>query len=570
MKDKLKSININLNVIFLLIAATIIYCFLSFAKKPPLSQQEIINIVASKSFLSTNFNSSNFQTFLKENAISTQTIPAIWNFLTVNLLPHILVVHKFPGLMLFLLTIFIYYKFFICTFVDQKEKSPILPLIFLLITSPWLVQSAIYKPNNLLALLFFTITSSYLYQVLTRDNISKNKYFLISNMLLAFTGISGLLSSVILLIVFVLVKLSANSLQKINLKLLGLSVVVLAVLLVSNKNQYLITFKKGSLLTKINPTELAHNIDERQMIDYLASNKKFLLPKVVRKFTYNKLSYGLDITIRKAISLFDFEQFASPNQSYDIIKLSGILPKGNIPLLYIWEIPLLIFGIFLVYKDHKDKRFWFTTVLLSSLVPALIFEKKDFSEYEVFLHLPFFIAEIIAITVISKSLSGKKILKKLSLTLLGLVLLISSLDFIHFLFFQNYYYLPTNLIAYQKISTFLRENYEINENHVITNRFGPTQYAIPAYLDFDFKNYWNIYNPENMTYKNFTFEQIDFSEVEPDKEKYYFGFPAEIIGEQDSYDEKMLPSYYELIRTLELEDQLVYKFGKDIWIVKPK
>jgi hypothetical protein len=151
----------------------------------------------------------------------------------------------------------------------------------------------------------------------------------------------------------------------------------------------------------------------------------------------------------------------------------------------------------------------------------------------------------------------------------AIVLLLSSATFIQKLFFHDYDYLHASLLANQKIADYVSEKNEVNE-FVITNRYGPTQYNIPAYIGSSFDNYWDNYDQQEMVYNSLTFAQIDFALDKPEKDKYYIGFPREFIGDQDSYEEEILPSYYELVEVMQIPDELVYKFGKDLWVVKPR
>ena len=109
-------------------------------------------------------------------------------------------------------------------------------------------------------------------------------------------------------------------------------------------------------ISKINFTSLASEINERQKIDFLATNKTYILPTLIRKIAYNKPTLFIDKLIKHFISFFDFERMASPLESYEIIRLSGYSPKGNYPLFYIWEIPLMFYGVFVNRKFCHNTR----------------------------------------------------------------------------------------------------------------------------------------------------------------------------------------------------------------------
>ena len=145
--------------------------------------------------------------------------------------------------------------------------------------------------------------------------------------------------------------------------------------LLSPWTNYLINFAPSFpqylFITKLNPTKLAAEINNRQNIEYLATNKTYILPALARKLTYNKPFWGEDLLLNHFISFFDLEQTVSPASSYEIISLSGIPPKGVPQIFYFWDIFAIIFGAYLLINQKKGR--FLLICFLITLTPYLIF-----------------------------------------------------------------------------------------------------------------------------------------------------------------------------------------------------
>ncbi len=540
---------------------------------PPFSIEEINMLVATKSMLAGGLGNNNFIDFAKSSGFFASSVPIIAYMFFGSLLPHSFILAKIPNILL-LLGVFILYKdILVENVLGSLSKEVKFILLSLLATSPWLIQTAIYNPANLISLIFFVFSIIYLKKVYFDKAPTKNDTYLLfaSFILLSLSSFQGALTSstLILVSIFFFLKTKVITRKKMLMPLLTTLLLFSSIILV-NKDYMQFRLNQGSLLTKVSLSKLSQDIDDRQRIDYLSSNKNFILPPFVRKFTYNKLSLATDRIIRKSISLLDFEQLASPIESYDIIKLSGILPKGNLPLYYVWELPLIVSGVFQLFKKNRKLRLWFAVVLISSLIPAIIFEKSDFSQYGIFNHASLFILTIYGLKEIIKRLKNFKLAFKYFLYLFLFLVILNYLNFLNLVYKKQSNYLRPNTLQYQQIANWVEKNINNNQEVVVTNRFGPTQLAVPVYLDLSFDNYWDHYSQVLMTNQKLTFTSFDLLSQAPKSGIVYIGFPGEFVGVSKYHDRSMLPASYKLIGVLESSDESVYQFGKDLWIAKTK
>lgn len=553
--------------------SVILVLFLNVYFTTPFSIQEIKLLVATKSVLAGGLGNNNFIDFARSSGFFASPVPIFTYMFFGFLLPHSFILAKIPNILL-LLCVFLLYKNILVENVFRplsKEVKFILPV--LLATSPWLIQAAIYNPSNLISLIFFVFSITYLKRVYFDKTPAKSDAYLLfaSCILLSLSSFQGILaaSTLFLASIFFFFRIKVITRKNMLIPLLATLLFLSSIILV-NKDYMQFRLNKGSLFTKISLSKLSQDIDERQRIDYLSSNKNFILPSLVRKFTYNKLSLATDRVIRKSISLLDFEQLASPIESYDIIKLSGILPKGNLPLYYVWELPLIVYGVFQLFKKNRNLKLWFAAVLISSLIPAIIFEKSDFSQYGIFNHTSLFILTTYGLKKITKRLKNFKLAFKFVFYVFIFLVIISYLNFLNLVYKKQTNYLRPNTLQYQQISNWVEKNTNNDQEIVVTNRFGPTQLAVPVYLDFSFDNYWDDYDQALMTHQKLTFTNFDLQSQSPKNGIVYIGFPGEFVGASKHHDISMLPASYELLGVLKSSDESVYQFGKDLWVATTK
>lgn len=569
--DSLKTISSS--QLSVMLAAIVILALLTFLYPPPFSIQEINALVTSKSVLAGELNNSNFINFAKSSGFFVSPIPILVSMFFKFLLPHSFILAKIPNILI-LLGVYLLYKKFLLKDIGKASSGLVNPvLVVLLATSPWLIQAAIYNPSSLISLIFFVPSAVYLKRAFfgKASQQRDKRFFFIFLTFLSLSSLAGLIASLIMLFassIFFLKSKSGKN-KSTLLPVLAVLALILGNILI-NKDSIFSEFNQGSVFTKISLSRLSQDIDERQKIDFLSSNKNFILPPLVRKFTYNKLALATDRIIRKSISLIDFEHLASPNESYDIIKLSGILPKGNLPLYYIWELPLITYGAFRLLRKKGNIKSWYLVVLISSIVPAILFEKKDFPQYAIFIHASLFVLSIYGLTEIEKRLRGYKLFYKIIPVVFIFVVLLNYLNFLNLVFAKKPSYLRPNILQYQQIASWVRGNANKQKEIFVTNRFGPTQFTVPVYLDFSFENYWGNYSQVLMTHQNLTFTSFDLQTQTPKSGVVYIGFPGEFVGTSKNHDASMLPTSYELIDVLKSSDESVYQFGRDLWVVELK
>jgi len=102
----------------------------------------------------------------------------------------------------------------------------------------------------------------------------------------------------------------------------------------------------NAFVNEIRPEKITSEIGIETKTQFLSMNRTFLINKYPRKIMFNYPTIVLLKLFDKTVSYFDFEQWASPLDSYAIILRSKLLPKGNFPLIYHWQIPVLFAGVF--------------------------------------------------------------------------------------------------------------------------------------------------------------------------------------------------------------------------------
>ncbi len=291
-------------------------------------------------------------------------------------------------------------------------------------------------------------------------------------------------------------------------------------------------FPQFSLINKFRPENLKIELTQRQNIDFLSVERKFLLPYPLRLFIYNQPFYIVNSILTQFVAFFDFEQMASPNKSYDITKLSGLSPKGNLPVFYLWEIPLILVGLALTQK----KKFFFSLFLIA-VIPFLFFEKKLLPQTAFLTLIPLLALETIAVSKFKPLL---------------LVSLVGAVSFYHTLLFKPLSYQTPQPYLYREIARWLAANYTPDKNFIVTTKFGPTDKMIPFYL--------------GGSHDNLSFRQINFKSETPTPNTYYLGLSGEFVGKGRDLEEATPPAGIEVITKITGEDEPVFEYGKNIWI----
>lgn len=306
---------------------------------------------------------------------------------------------------------------------------------------------------------------------------------------------------------------------------------------------FLSTEKDYLFTSSIKPSKLGFEINERQKIDFLAVNKKYILPAIFRKITYNKPLLAFNKIVGHFVSFFDFDYWVSPLDSYAIIKLSGYSPKGNTPLLYLWEIPLAVFGLVL-FKDKKK----ILVLFLFTLIPFMIFETKLLSKTAYLISPVFLFLEAFAL---SRTDFGKTLIKVAA----GIVILPSLFSYYGFFFFTPEVYQTPQGYYLKEVSLWINRNKDNYQHFIVSPAFGPVQKALPYYLG---KN-------NNL---NISFQSFDLENNHPESNAIYIGLPGEFVGRGKDLDSKELVGGMKLLEKIKANEEIVFEYGKEIWIGK--
>ncbi len=335
------------------------------------------------------------------------------------------------------------------------------------------------------------------------------------------------------------------------------SLLILTSILIFLNQKFTVSSLKNSYIYQLRPLRLTEEINEYQKINFLSTNKKFILPPAIRKLGSNKLVLLTNKLVNHTVSFVDFEQLAYPLASYDITHLSGILPKGNLEVIYLWELPLIIFGIY----EFINNKFKHKSEILSqtafSFVPYIFFEKK-YLLATAFLLSPFLIFfEVYSFFLI---LNSKK--KALILPIFAL-LFINMASYYNTFFFRQLEYRTAHPLYYREIASQIKKNKEL-KNIAVTTRFGPTPLMSAFYLNFDTNKFWFPYLNNQESYKNITFRPFQLTSQGLEKDTLYIGLIGEFLGPGKDLENKTPPNLVILDKTI-VNQELVFEYGNSLW-----
>ena len=451
---------------------------------------------------------------------------------------------------------------------DKDKKNILISISFLIfLLSPWLNFLTTFQLPETITL-FLVLLSVFSY--LNRDKKRFFRFYPVFFALSAFTSWPGLIFTFSFLLIIAILNSRKLNIRQKNFKMTLAFMFFVLAFLYANKVFVNKTFEK-SFAYQFLPKNLAFEINERQKIDFLAVNKEFVLPSLFRKFTYNKPSLAFSKVFSHAISFMDFEQFVSPFDSYEIIRLSGLTPKGNPKLGYIWEVPLIAYGIYLFVERrkvlHKKEILIF---FASAFIPYLFFEKKFLSQ-TAFIVIPVLLLfEFLAIQKLIVKISQIKrvYLKKLIFALILLIALLGTV-FHHYSFFNKSGNSQTvHSFLFREISRWLTENKNENDKIVLTSRFGPTHLMSAFYLQSDPKAFWPEYlkSGEEKILDNITIKNFELGETKFEADTIYIGLIGEFVKRGKNTEQKNVPPSFKLIEKIVAEDETVFEYGKEIWI----
>ncbi|HEX6977560.1 MAG TPA: hypothetical protein VF185_04405 [Patescibacteria group bacterium] len=391
--------------------------------------------------------------------------------------------------------------------------------------------------------IIFRVLGSLLFSLVAFYFVKPNKH---KNLFLAATGLMFFLSPWESLIsTFYLVQSILIFLLLVVLKFKK-RILLIPLLLISIFFLYK-TYAPTYLFTnKLSSSNLLIEINDRQKADYLIEGRKFVIPRPIRGVIYNKQFLAGNKILNQFISFFDFEHLVSPLDSYELIRLSGISPKGNLPLFYLWDIPLVIYGVYLLTKENKNNKKYVIFLFFISLIPYMIFEKKLLPQTAFLTLIPILLIEPLAIYKIIK------LKNKIPLLLVSLLFALSIFSYYTTFYFSPQTYQKPESYLYEEISKWLYNNYDPSKTYIITNKFGPTDKMVSFYLQ--------------KTYSNVNFEEFDLSEKIPQKNTYYVGLEGEFVGHGKNLEQRTLPEHLNIVDKITGQEEPVFEYGKEIWI----
>ncbi|MEK6819299.1 MAG: hypothetical protein AABY10_05195, partial [Nanoarchaeota archaeon] len=297
-------------------------------------------------------------------------------------------------------------------------------------------------------------------------------------------------------------------------------------------------------------------------------NKNFLLPTIVRKMIYNKPTLAFNKVITHTAGIIDFEHWTFPFESYDQLRASGILPKGNIPLFYFFEIPFITLGFYILIRSRKMPLL--LPLFLAAFVPYLVFDKRDLVFSGVFFIQLVLAVEVIALNLIFNKFNELNYPKKMLVSiLLGVFTIPSIINFYNLFFFDKERYTRSDQFLYRDIASWISENKGRFQKIVVTDRFGPTHLATAFYLNIPPELFWESYlNPQELKsgqtvvrVENLEFRAINWREESRDANIAYVGFLGEFTDPSESVDAKETPKDVLILKEIPFSDELVWQYG---------
>lgn len=445
-----------------------------------------------------------------------------------------------------------------------KLKNILFAFAFLMfLFSPW--QNLIGTLHFAESLTLFSALLLVLFSVKSKTNPIVTPVLLL---ILALTTWPGFIFSGFLLITAFLKKTVSVAINIDRQKVI-LLLTILLIFLALNRN-FVTASLRSSFLSKVSPSALGTEIDDRQRIDFLSVNQKFLLPAVIRKVIYNKPAIAMNKILSHIVEFFDFEMLAFPLSSYELLRLSGLSPQGNLPLVWIWEIPLIIIGVFVVagrkFAVRSRKRnIYFLTVI--GFIPALFFEKKFFA-LTGFIALPSLVfLEIATIYTMLKN----KLLLKLPIAVVFLLLTgfvsLAAISHYRMFFYQELRYQSPHAFIFKKVAETIKETPRY-KTIVATTRLGPTHLMSAFYLGWKPSQFWPVYlnKSEEKIINNVVFRPIQFPEEKPEEGKVYIGLIGEFVEPGRDLEKHDLPIGLKLIKDIPVPEETVFEYGRRLWV----
>ncbi len=335
--------------------------------------------------------------------------------------------------------------------------------------------------------------------------------------------------------------------------LVGLVLMILLVLLGYPRISNLLI--NDSIIRSILPSSFTYNIDKNLSFGTYIENPFYTKDSNYFRIAHNKPHYMVRESSRYIASQLNYELFTSPFQSATVIareKSSLLLPK-----FYFWEIPVLIFGIFLLLNRSKSH--------LKPMIIAFSFSYLFFGIIIIWLAIPIVVAA--HLSFVQYLYRSRRTVYLFSLGVYSTLVILSSMTFYDLFLNHQKIWFSSNEKAYQ--SVFTSDYFNINnlKKVVLTDRMGE-----PAYFYAFYKGSTNDLITADINYKvvrigNAEFRSFQFSEEVREANEIWIGAPGEFVGIKDSYDKVTLRGgdVVSKVKQVNFKDTLI---GDEIWIVK--
>ncbi len=398
--------------------------------------------------------------------------------------------------------------------------------MYLFAITPWAVHfSRIGFEANLG--LFFTIATvtSILYSIPGKSNEFKKRNYLfmmLSSILFGLSFYTYHSTRIVTpFLVLVILALFRKQILKIP-KTVTIASIALSLLIISPT---FVFFTKSGISARLESTSLSATEQDLKISANLISENK----KLGQKFSniiYNRRLIIAQNTVARYLSHFDINYlFTSGDDNLrHHIKNHG--------LLYLFQLPLVLFGLYKVFKKQSTENYLLIVWLLISPLPASLGNAYPHAVRSLNMSLPLILLSAIGLSVILKLFKQRK----LFIVMASLLIILSLLDYLH-----NYYshYPSESAGSWQygykeavETTVTLQNNYE----EVIIHPSIEQAYTYWLfYTKYDPKTYQNLGNSGHF-------------------DKYYFSATQKTTGQLFVSSASNFPNTYSLLNTIYYPD----------------
>lgn len=399
---------------------------------------------------------------------------------------------RFPSIIFDILTIIILYLF-IKEFIGNKRIALITCLLYAI--SPWsIIISRI--TGDVTAAVFFSILMAYSIAKFSKKiNFFWLSLSLLSGLVAIFSYAPFRFFVVIIPLIFFLI-----SGKKVKNKITfnkNLLILAVAILLIGFMYSFL------SSIARFNQISIFSTPQTKLVLEEQIREDEFTVP-VITRFFHNKIVNYTRTFISNAGQYF----------TLDFLALNGGYPRRErVPdsgLFYIWEIPFLLIGIYVIFKSRNRNLLFFIFWWLFLLTPSFITFDEIPNVHRTIVILPAMLA-IIAIGI--NSILNRSFLKLKFLPILFFIFIVISI-------FEFSYFLHQYFVHYDKHQAWyrgypykglvedLQKFYPGYKKIIITKSVGSPYIYILFYSKYDPKKYQAEGSPLDLDYTGF--------------DKYYF------------------------------------------------